>query len=134
MFRFCLYQYCYVPTPVSLSLSLLHYPTRDLQRRLKPVVPLYLKHINYVNTLCCLQLFDNKIKITPPISILHCSIIRLCHQLDVHFANCTQQNLVTEWKDFFCPAVTNAVILQFKHILKDSKLLLCFSYFLVLIV
>lgn len=70
-----------------------------------------------------LQLFDDKIQITPPISILHCSILRLCLQLDLYFVDCTQQSLVTEWRDFFSPAITNAVVLQFKYILKHSKLL-----------
>ena len=79
--------------------------------------------------MCFSQLFDDKIKITPPISILHCSILRLCLQLDTHFLNSTQQNLITEWKDFFSPAVTDAVILQFKHILTHSKLAMYFLYF-----
>ena len=68
-----------------------------------------------------LQLFDDKVEITVPISILHCAILRLCLQLDVHFVNSTHNNLITEWKDFFSPAITDAVILQFKHVLKNSK-------------
>ena len=78
-------------------------------------------------TLFYLQLFDDKVEITTPISILHCSLLRLCLQLDVHFVDSAQQNLNTEWKEFFSPAITEAVILQFKHILKYSKLLLYFS-------
>jgi len=74
------------------------------------------------------QLFDDKVKITTPVSILHCSILRLCLQLDIHFTNSTQQNLITEWKDFFSPAITDAIILQFKHILKHSKLPIYFLY------
>lgn len=68
--------------------------------------------------------------ITPQISILHCSILRLCLQLDSYFVTSTQQTLITEWKDFFSPAITDAVILQFKHILKHSELLSRFSVLL----
>ena len=74
------------------------------------------------------QLFDDKVEINTPISVLHCSILRLCLQLDIHFVDSTQQSLITEWKDFFSPATTDAVILQFKHILKYSKFLPVFSY------
>ena len=69
-----------------------------------------------------IQLCDDKVEMSLPTSVLHCAILRLCIELDLFFANSTNQQMITEWKDFFCPAIGDATVVQFKHILKHSKL------------
>ena len=67
------------------------------------------------------QLCDDKVEATLLTSVLHCATLRLCLEMDLFFASSSNQHMVTEWKDFFSPAIGDAVVVQFKHILKCSK-------------
>ena len=74
------------------------------------------------------QLCDDKVEMTLSTSVLHCAILRLCIELNMFFTSSTNQKMVTEWKDFFCPAIGDAAVIQFKHILKHSKKTIPYSY------